>query len=363
MPFGTDGQEFAEAVPVRDFFILITTGETQFVRQWRVQRNVIEHPDVLPWRRDLGFPAIAVPLRIDPMPRPVGFDPRADIGGVTQAKAHGPRLAGFEPDVHRDHIVPGGGRCRIHPHALEITARLQGLVEFGNQLGVIRRACLERHHALQQVFVEGRIAFETDLAQGVTRTTVIDQLDIGHAGSRVHRQCRTGKTPAEKAIARGLVLDQPLGIFIMAMVEHRTGFQRMVIGHTKGFERGGRAVDADGDVAQMHRFAGVDVQYQAWRLAALHVAVDVRLVITQGLGGLARLFLGAPTEAQQGFFVTIAETADIALYIGFQFIVGRFDPHIQFTLGQCRAAGNQHQHATGNSSWKLHRRGCYHEHA
>ncbi len=104
----------------------------------------------------------------------------------------------------------------------------------------------------------------------------------------------------------------------------------------------------------MDRLTGVDVQHQARRLAALYVTFDLRLVIAQGLCGLARLFFGATTEAQQGFFIAIAEATDIAFYIGLQFIVGRFDPHIQFTLRQRRAAGDQHQHATGKSSGKLH---------
>ncbi|MCY1400187.1 hypothetical protein D9M71_152630 [compost metagenome] len=125
----------------------------------------------------------------------------------------------------------------------------------------------------------------------------------------------------------------------MPMVEHGTGLERVAFGDSKGFEGRRGSFDSHRDIAQVHRLAGVDLQHQAWLFATLHFAVDVRLVITQGLGGLARLLLGATTEALQGFFVTIAEAADIALYIGLQFIVGRFDPHIQFTLRQRRAAG------------------------
>ncbi|MNS31171.1 hypothetical protein D3C72_632190 [compost metagenome] len=165
VPFRADGQQLAEAVLVGDFLFLIATGETQFVGQRRVQRNVVEQPDVLPWRRNFRLPAIAVALRVDPVPGPVGLDPRADVGGVTQTQTHGPRLAGFQFDVHRDHIVLGRCRRGIHPHTLEIAARLQRLIEFGDQFGVVWRAGLERHHALQQVFIERRVAFKLDLAQ------------------------------------------------------------------------------------------------------------------------------------------------------------------------------------------------------
>ncbi|MNZ87921.1 hypothetical protein D3C78_1067980 [compost metagenome] len=129
-----------------------------------------------------------MPLRVDPVPGPVGLGPRADVGGETQAQAHGPRLAGFELDVHRDRLVPGRRGCRVHAHAFEVAARLQVLVEFGDQFRVIRRAGLERHHALQQLVIERRIALETDLAQGIARTAFIDQFDIGDAGTGVDRQ-------------------------------------------------------------------------------------------------------------------------------------------------------------------------------
>ncbi|MNK86845.1 hypothetical protein D3C87_1067660 [compost metagenome] len=147
----------------------------------------------------------------------------------------------------------------------------------------------------------------------------------------------------------------------MPMIEHGAGLERVVLGDSKGLEGGCRTVDTHRDVAQVHRLAGVDRKHQARLFAALHFTVDVRLVITQGLGGLARLFFGATAEAQQRFFIAIAEAADIAFDIGFQLVIGRFDPYIQFTLCQRCAAGHQHQHTAGNSSWKLHRRGCYHE--
>ncbi|MNK86844.1 hypothetical protein D3C87_1067650 [compost metagenome] len=105
VPLGAEGQQLAAAVLIGDFFILVATGKTQFVGQWRVQRNVVEQPDVLPRCRDFGFPAITVPLRVDPVPGPVGLGPRADVGGETQAQAHGPWLAGFELDVYRDRIL------------------------------------------------------------------------------------------------------------------------------------------------------------------------------------------------------------------------------------------------------------------
>ncbi|MNY08236.1 hypothetical protein D3C86_1410790 [compost metagenome] len=129
-----------------------------------------------------------MPLRVDPVPGPVGLGPWTDVGGKAKAQAHGPGLAGFELDVHRDRIVLGRRGRRVHAHAFEVAARLQVLIEFGDQFRVIRRAGLERHHALQQLVIERRIALETDLAQGITRTAFIDQFDIGDAGTGVDRQ-------------------------------------------------------------------------------------------------------------------------------------------------------------------------------
>lgn len=160
----------------------------------------------------------------------------------------------------------------------------------------------------------------------------------------------TGKTPSEKAVARRLILDQPLGVFIMAVIEHRTGLQQIAFRHAKGFEGGRRTIDAHDDIAQVHRLAGIDVQHQLRRLAGFDFAVDLRLIETQGLGGLFRLLFGTATETQQGFFVAIAETTDIALDVGLELIVGRFDPHIQFALCQRRTACDQHEQAAGKSS-------------
>ena len=339
MPFRAEGQQFAQGVGTVDVFELVAAGQTQFVGQRRVERDVVEQPDVLPRRRQFGFPAITVALRVDPVARPVGLDARADVGRITEAQAHGAWLAGVEFDVHRDHVIFRGGRCGIDAHAFEIAARLQIAVEFGDQFGVVRLAFLERHHALQQIFVERRVAFESDFAQRITRAAVVDQFDVGDPGARVDHEFLAGEVATEKTEARGLILDQSLGVFVTAMVEHRAGLERVAFRHTKGFEGGSRAVDTDGDVAQVNRLAGIDVQHQARFVAALDVAVDLRLVVAQRLGRLARLLFGTATEAQQGFFVTIAEAADIAFYIGLEFIVGRFDPHIQFTLRQCRAAG------------------------
>ncbi|MNF92929.1 hypothetical protein D3C84_755890 [compost metagenome] len=127
-------------------------------------------------------------MRIDPVPGPVSLDPRPDVGGVTEAEAHRPRLAGIQFDVHRDDIVFGRRRRCIHAHTFEVAARLQVLIEFGDQFRVVRFTGLERHHALQQVFVERRVTLETDVAKGIARAAVVDQFDIGDTGTRVHRQ-------------------------------------------------------------------------------------------------------------------------------------------------------------------------------
>ncbi|MNJ66018.1 hypothetical protein D3C77_620620 [compost metagenome] len=74
---------------------------------------------------------------------------------------------------------------------------------------------------MQQVFIERRIASKADLAQAVARTTVVDQLDIGNASLGVDRQALADEAATEKPVARGLVLDQALGVFVVAMVEHR----------------------------------------------------------------------------------------------------------------------------------------------
>jgi len=107
----------------------------------------------------------------------------------------------------------------------------------------------------------------------------------------------------------------------MAVVEHGTGFKVAAGRHTKGFEGRGRAVDPNGHVAQMHRFAGLDGQGQARVLAALHITADLRLIEAQGLGRFARLLLGATAEAQQRFFIAIAYPADVAFDVGFQRVV------------------------------------------
>ncbi len=134
------------------------------------------------------------------------------------------------------------------------------------------------------------------------------------------------------------------------MVEHRARLEGGVAGYAKGFERCRRAVDAHGDVAQMHRLAGVDGQHQAWVVATLDLTVDLRLVVAQRLGGLARLLLGATAEAQQGLLVTITHAADVTFYVGLEFIVGRLDPYFQFTVCQRCATEGQQERATGNSS-------------
>lgn len=79
--------------------------------------------------------------------------------------------------------------------------------------------------------------------------------------------------------------------------------------------------------------AGLDVQTQARAFVVIarrqHLTVDLRLVITQRLGGLSGLFLGTATEAQQRFFIALAEASDIAFDIGLEVVVGGFDPDVK----------------------------------
>ena len=321
VPFGADGEQLAQGVSVSDLFILVAASKAQFVSERRVERDVVPQPDVLPWRRQFSFPAITVALWVDPMARPVGFAPWADVSGITQAQAHGARLAGVQLHRHRDHIIGGGGGAGVDAHAFEEATGLQVLVEFGDQFGVIGCAGLERHHALQQLFIKGRVAGEADLAHAVAWAAVVNEFDVGHARLRVYGKFLAGEAPAEKTVARGLVLDQALGVFVMAVVEHGAGFEVVAGGHAKGLEARSRAIDSQGRVAQMHRFAGVDGEGQARVLAALHIAGDLWLIVAQGLRGFTRLLLGATAEPQQGFFITIAHTADIAFDVGFQRVV------------------------------------------
>ncbi len=94
----------------------------------------------------------------------------------------------------------------------------------------------------------------------------------------------------------------------------------------------------------MNRLARLDVDDQLrWlvlRARRLDLGVDLRLVEAQGLGRLARLFLGPTAEPQQGLLVTVPEAADIAFDIAFERLVGRFHPHQQFALRPYGGTGN-----------------------
>ncbi|MNJ56635.1 hypothetical protein D3C77_521940 [compost metagenome] len=72
-------------------------------------------------------------LRIDPVAGPVGLATRSDVRRKAQAQAHGSWLASLQLDRHRNALLDRSGRRGINAHALEITTRLQGIVEFGNQ--------------------------------------------------------------------------------------------------------------------------------------------------------------------------------------------------------------------------------------
>ena len=110
----------------------------------------------------------------------------------------------------------------------------------------------------------------------------------------------------------------------------------------------------------MHRLAGIDAQYQARRIAGFNLGFYDGLVVTQGLGCFKGLLFRATLEAQQRFLVAIAEAADIAFHIGLEGVVCRLDLDHQLALGKRRKTAEQQDNTTGKSSWKLHRRGCYH---
>ncbi|MCY1418484.1 hypothetical protein D9M71_340450 [compost metagenome] len=222
MPFRADREQLAQGVGAGDFFVLVATGKAEFVGQRWIKGYVVPQPDVLPGGRQLGFPAVTMALRIDPVAGPVGLATRPDVGRKTQAQAHGAGLAGAQLHCDGNALRYRGRRRGIDPHALEIAARLQGIVEFGNQLGIVGGVGLERHHALQQGLVERGVAGETYLAQAIAWAAVIDQFDVGNAGLGINCQALAHKTPAEETVARSLVLDQPFGVFVMPVVEHFT---------------------------------------------------------------------------------------------------------------------------------------------
>lgn len=74
---------------------------------------------------------------------------------------------------------------------------------------------------------------------------------------------------AEETITRCLVLDQTLGVFVDPVVEWLAWAQRLAVGNAKCPELAGRAFDTHGDVAQVHRLAGLDAddQLRGWSLS------------------------------------------------------------------------------------------------
>ena len=62
----------------------------------------------------------------------------------------------------------------------------------------------------------------------------------------------------EKTVAQGTVQNHPFGLFVVALVEHRAGFEIITGGDLKSLERGRRAFDAHIDVTQMHRLTGIN---------------------------------------------------------------------------------------------------------
>ncbi|MCY1435928.1 hypothetical protein D9M71_520390 [compost metagenome] len=62
------------------------------------------------------------------------------------------------------------------------------------------------------------VAGECHRSQAVARPAGIDQLDIGNAGLRIDAQLLAGELATEETEARCLVLDQTLGVLVVAVV-------------------------------------------------------------------------------------------------------------------------------------------------
>ncbi|MNO94461.1 hypothetical protein D3C76_860810 [compost metagenome] len=122
VPFRANREQLAQRVGAGNFFVLVATGKAEFVGQRWIKGYVVPQPDVLPGGRQLGFPAVTMALRIDPVAGPVGLATRPDVGRKTQAQAHGAGLAGAQLHCDGNALRYRGRRRGIDPHALEIAA-------------------------------------------------------------------------------------------------------------------------------------------------------------------------------------------------------------------------------------------------
>ncbi len=334
MPFAAKGQQLA--LGVHQVFELVAAGEAQLVGERRIEGNLVPGADVLPWCGDFRLESQAMSFGIHPMAGPVEPRARPDVGRETEADAHGPGLARLQPDRYRDRLARAVslrlGRRGVDPHALEVAAGLQVLVEFGDQFGVIGLAGLERHHAAQQFFLDDRVAVEAHLAEGVALAAVVDQVDVGDAGARIDAQALGAEAALEEAVARGLVLDQPLGVLVDALVQLRARFQLLARRQAEALQAGGLAEHLDIHLAQAHGLAGHYLERELRRLAVLHLAVDLRLEVAERLGRLFRLCLGIAAETLQRRLVPLAEATHIGLDIGLQGGIGGGDAHAKLAL-------------------------------
>src|SRR5690606_23495753 len=153
----------------------------------------------------------------------------------------------------------------------------------------VRRGGLERHHASQQLIIEGRIATEADIAKTVTLAALIDQFDVGVALRRVDLQLLTVEAAGEIAIARGLAFDAAFDAFIVAMVQLLARPQLGKSRQGKGALLRSRPLNAHGDVAQGYRLSPFNAYRQPGGCAVTHFGGDPRLVIAEGLGSLTGL--------------------------------------------------------------------------
>ncbi|MNM82156.1 hypothetical protein D3C81_941790 [compost metagenome] len=194
------------------------------------------------------------------------------------------------------------------------------------------------------------VAAEGHRAQAVARPAGVDQLDIGHAGLRVDAQFLAGELPAEETEARRLVLDQPLGVLVDAMVELRARLELVAVRHTEALQPRRRPFHADDHRTQPYRLARSDADAQGRFLAVAHASADARLVVAKRLGGLARAVLGGAAEAAQGLFITLANAAHIGLDIGLERGIGGGDSNIETAFREGRAYEKQaHKRQPGQS--------------
>jgi len=107
---------------------LIAGCVAQLVGQRRVERHIVEQPDILSRCGELRLDAVAVTLRIDPVPREIETHARPDVGGIAETKPEGAWLSRGQLYSHRYALLLGVDGIGIDPDAVEVAAGLHRLV-------------------------------------------------------------------------------------------------------------------------------------------------------------------------------------------------------------------------------------------